>query len=526
MRPRFFIRSAAARVAEAIAAPAGAQPAAVLALVALVVLVQAAPATAANPIVDDFESGPYTFGCSGTCTSIRTVQFPHAIGVPRITTIDTGPAGWCNVELMTGVADDELKISGKDWRVKLQWMPHPTLMDLTGGGVQDRFRVRLTTTSLVNVTVDVRSSFTDPGVAWTVTAGGDVEIPFSQLTANGADLTNVVKLYVIVEPLLSLEVVDTEIQDIRTSRVHAGLLHWDVVSGLFNWCPTCEPGFASADASTGGAFATFQTRERIQDVAPADAVGNIRVDCFDDGGDAGVYGESAGSAVTWEGGPYSASAFEFATDFAQVRNVAPKLASPPVLTAVDSSMVAMQYVIRLEDANTGALLGNCVETVFWDVFPGQGLRFDDVSATPIEPALRGAVTGGVLLSFTLKPTGPVDTALPLVTSMTVGDWAEGAAPTAVTRVTSGAPHAGLSAAPSVTRAGTRLLLSSPRQVPGTLSLVDAAGRLVQRLDVAAGATEVHWNGRGRSGAALPAGVYFASMPDSGRRLTTRIVLVR
>jgi hypothetical protein len=519
MRTRPVIRHAAHRGAGATLGRAARQT-----LVAAAFLPLATPASAFHGIVDDFETGQYAYSCYSTCTTLSFVSVLHALGDRRVATLEAGPGGFCGVLLFNTAADDELRITGTDWKVTLLWLPHPNA-DMTDGGTRDRFHIRLSTTDPLVVTVDVRSSDTDPGGAWSVPATGDVEIPFWRLTAQGADLTNVAKVYVTIDPAVASEQVDTKIWDIRTMRAAAGFLLWDVISDLFNWCPTCPPEFASVEASTGGVLATFEAHERIESVTPTDPVTNIRVDCFD-GGDVGVAGPSYGRAVTWQGGPYSASTFEFATDLAQVRTTIPTLASPPTLIAVDSSTVAMEYVIRLEDTNTGALLGNCVDTVFWDVYPGQGLRFDDVSVTPIEPALAGEVTGGVLLSFALEPTGPVDTALPLVTSMTVADWAEGAAPTAVARPTERARLPGLSAVPSITRSGTRLVLANPRPIPGTLSVFDAAGRLVRRLEVGAGTTVVPWDGRAQSGAPLPAGVYFASLPASGGPLTTRVVLLR
>jgi len=94
-----------------------------------------------------------------------------------------------------------------------------------------------------------------------------------------------------------------------------------------------------------------------------------------------------------------------------------------------------------------------------------------------------------------------------------------------------APPAGATnvvASPNPLRApsGTRFRVLSPPSVPSELRIVDAAGRLVRALP---GGPTVHWDGTGRDGAPLPAGVYFYSLRKSGADETLaagRVVLIR
>jgi hypothetical protein len=62
-----------------------------------------------------------------------------------------------------------------------------------------------------------------------------------------------------------------------------------------------------------------------------------------------------------------------------------------------------------------------------------------------------------------------------------------------------------------------------------VSFYDAEGRRVGGLppaDRPAGVWRVRWEGRDKSGGALPAGVYFAVIEFAGERRAARIVLTR
>jgi hypothetical protein len=481
-------------------------------------------ASSAAQFIDDFETGTFAFGPDSV--GVQPLGSGHAVSPTRVVTTFEGT--WAT--LGSGVGDDGVVLNGPEgWQADFVWRP-PQPADLTHGGAYDRFIVRMTASDSVSVQVCVEEG---PVIcaSWsgTVTIGNaDPEFLFADMVQS--DLVDfhqitAVRFWFTDVAAGGLGSYAT-VWSIQVGRSAYGFASVDALDEQFLWCPGCPPDFAASNVSTGGAAADWQRQQRIADVIPPDPIRTIRVDCFDDGGEVGLWGETLGSAVYWESAPYSTSTFTLVTELIQTGAKIPALASPPVLTAVDAKTIALQYTVRVDDVNSGALLGNSVETVVWDVFPGQGLDFKAVSATPIEPALRGGVTGGVSLAFTLEAVGPVDIALPLVTSQTVGDWAAGAAPTAASWIGERAPVAGLSAAPSVTRSGTRFVLAVPHASARSLSVFDVTGRLVRRLSIAAETAEVSWDGRGETGAALPAGVYFAALPVAAGPLAARVTLVR
>jgi hypothetical protein len=165
----------------------------------------------------------------------------------------------------------------------------------------------------------------------------------------------------------------------------------------------------------------------------------------------------------------------------------------------------------------------------FDVPAGQGAMGINPCCLPPVAARAGRVPGysGFVLDFDLVATGAgVDRAKPLFEAMVTGDCE----PATATGVTSQAPAAtdaaALRARPSVTRSGTELVLGAPASRRQAIELFDVTGRLLRRLDVAAGASGVSWDGRTAAGLPVPAGVYFARAAGAGRDATARIVVVR
>ncbi|MGQ0723157.1 MAG: FlgD immunoglobulin-like domain containing protein [Candidatus Eiseniibacteriota bacterium] len=493
----------------------------------LILLTLTAAAGVAVPsaaqIIDDFEAGSFAFGPDSL--DYMPVGPGHAVSPARGVT--TYGQTWAT--LASGLGDDGVVMNGPEgWQANFEWRP-PQPVDLTHGDAYDRFIVRMTASDSVSVQVCVEEG---PVIcaSWsgTITIGNaDPEFLFADMIQS--DLVDfhqitAVRFWFTDVAAGGLGSYAT-VWSIDVGRSAYGLASVDVINQQFCWCTGCPPELSVIDVSFGSARGDHQKYARIGAIVPANPAFKVMVDSFDDGGAVGSWGQSLGNAVYWQNTPYSTSAFEFVTELVQTGVKVPTLASAPVLTVVDAKTIALQYVVRVDDSNSGALLGSSVETVLWDVFPGQGLEFKAVSVTPIEPALRGGVTGGANLGFTLETDGSVDTALPLMTSQTTADWAPGIAPTAAATLERGR-LAGLTAAPSVTAAGTRFVLAEPRTHSGSLSVFDVTGRIVRRLSFAAGASAVSWDGCNDSGAALPAGVYFAALPEAGGPLATRVTLVR
>jgi FG-GAP-like repeat len=88
-----------------------------------------------------------------------------------------------------------------------------------------------------------------------------------------------------------------------------------------------------------------------------------------------------------------------------------------------------------------------------------------------------------------------------------------------------APGGAITATPNPSRRDVRLELpASPR--PGIVRIVDAAGRLVRELPIAAGATRAGWDGRGSDGRSVPAGVYWAVREGDADRSAGRLIRLR
>jgi aminopeptidase N len=87
----------------------------------------------------------------------------------------------------------------------------------------------------------------------------------------------------------------------------------------------------------------------------------------------------------------------------------------------------------------------------------------------------------------------------------------------------------ISARPNPFNPHTTLRLEAPRAGAARVVVFDARGRRVRTLldaEIAAGVTDVRWDGRDHGGREVAAGVYFAVFEQAGRQETTRLALVR
>ncbi len=86
-----------------------------------------------------------------------------------------------------------------------------------------------------------------------------------------------------------------------------------------------------------------------------------------------------------------------------------------------------------------------------------------------------------------------------------------------------------SVAPNPARGPVAVTVETDRGGPMRISLVDARGGLVRRLDdafVLPGIRVVSWDGRDARGRTAPAGIYFVSIEAPGRHLAERIAGIR
>ncbi|HMB70377.1 MAG TPA: FlgD immunoglobulin-like domain containing protein, partial [bacterium] len=134
---------------------------------------------------------------------------------------------------------------------------------------------------------------------------------------------------------------------------------------------------------------------------------------------------------------------------------------------------------------------------------------------------------GFVVEFDAKEAGVgMDEAEPVFEATFWGDCAPATATDApaVAAASSGGPA--ITVRPSVTRSGAEILLAQPARAAAAIALVDVSGRLVRRLDVAAGASAVRWDGGAADGRRVSSGVYFLRLTGQGAGGSARIVVVR
>jgi hypothetical protein len=144
--------------------------------------------------------------------------------------------------------------------------------------------------------------------------------------------------------------------------------------------------------------------------------------------------------------------------------------------------------------------------------------------------------GSVMLNFRVKP-GTLRNTAPYLTTVriTVDDSVlvipvtlkvDGPSSAAVT----GTPAAALSATvfPNPLTTTTTIALSGPTGRTARLAITDAQGRNIVRFDAASlsGRTSFTWDGADDNGTQVPAGVYFLTITDEGKRMIHGITVIR
>ncbi|MGQ0720312.1 MAG: choice-of-anchor B family protein [Candidatus Eiseniibacteriota bacterium] len=89
----------------------------------------------------------------------------------------------------------------------------------------------------------------------------------------------------------------------------------------------------------------------------------------------------------------------------------------------------------------------------------------------------------------------------------------------------GVPSLAGTVSPNPSRPGTPIRFALPRGGPARASILDACGRLVDRIE-GTGPGELVWDGRDGRGHPVGAGVYFVRLEQDGRESGLRVTLVR
>jgi hypothetical protein len=80
--------------------------------------------------------------------------------------------------------------------------------------------------------------------------------------------------------------------------------------------------------------------------------------------------------------------------------------------------------------------------------------------------------------------------------------------------------------PPVSSGGTSLRFGLGLSQNSEVTIYDVSGRAVRSMDVSAGSSSMDWDGRGRDGNRVAAGVYFARIVDEGKAHTTKMMMLK
>jgi hypothetical protein len=223
-----------------------------------------------------------------------------------------------------------------------------------------------------------------------------------------------------------------------------------------------------------------------------------------------------------EGGLFDV-AFEVTSPGAAASLVTPTLVPPIAVDGPES--ILLSFPVMADDGQGGVGTSNNWVTFDFPAIQGVSLEFYEVTVTP-DPA-NPTTRFTLQFRLTLSGNGSPDEQFPAFIATWLGDWVLTPAGTGVA-VPSGEAAGGtlrLTAAPSVTRGESWILLSRPPAGAVDIRIHDVTGRLVRSLRGTAGADRVRWDGRTAAGAPAPAGVYFVRLAG-GASAPARVVRVR
>ena len=484
---------------------------------------------AAAVVIDSFESGPFSVSRSteGSDHELQTPNPAHCIATQREVFVNYGPTsqGVMSAELVPASnVDDGIVASYSDnWgNFNLIYSGGP--WDLTAGGTLNQLSLRIvgggpgiglylyvkddggsfnSREAVLSGTGDYNfllssfapadpTSITELHFYFTSTTGGSITVQ-NISTTSGSGVT---LIYGIDTP--------TTFTYLCTSR-GANTIGWDWAIG---W-PTL-PVLAGPQLTVTG-------------LSGSDCQGVL----FEgyDSAPGGGFGEMALVDVTWQAPTFDDAAFEMYLITDPTAPYVAQLVGDPVVTLHESAFT-VGYDVQISD-----LLGVPDGTVHQDLIvsaaPGQEMYFDYADVLPYFSG--GGV--GYSLSFGIT-AADVDPADPLLEIYTTGSFADDAGFTGVGPGALEPLLANLAAHPSVTRSGTRFVLSgtglegvrSEEDRPGgrTIEIFDVAGRRVRELPIRGG--EARWDAADAHGRRVPAGVYFGRA--SGSSGTARVVILR
>jgi hypothetical protein len=503
------------------------------ALLALALLGAPAPAAAGIGLIpiDDFEVGAFSFATFSVNTVRDSVDIPgswgHAIWNKRTIVLDpAGGVGTTSASLAPDTNPNDyvdIQISNTG-NVKLQWIWGSIGKDLSFGGNVETMEMHVMGPVGGTVTARIQSRIggSTTSVTRTVLGSGAQWLVWDLDEFDQGILTDCSRLEFEISrngANSTWQVADCRFRERWSASV---LLNGDFVATQVPPVPSPPLTFTVLDDVSNPLYSMNIAIADIQDLgfvpmgdwswSPVTALGGT-------GGEMTYLWTEPGGIA---GGLFDVS-FEVTSPGAAAAAVSPTLVAP---FAVDGpECILLNFPVMADDGQGGVGTSNNWVTFDFPEIQGVSLEFYEVNVTPdpVSPTTKFTLQ----FRLTLSGNGSPDEQFPAFTATWLGDWVLTPAGLGVT-VPAGAAAGGtmrLTAAPSVTRGETWILLSRPTASAAALRVHDVAGRLVRSLRSAAGAERVHWDGRTASGAPAPAGVYFVRLEGEPSQ-PARVVRIR
>lgn len=494
---------------------------ATLAILILLGGVGARSANAAGLVIDDFEYSGYSLYGDGS-TSCQYPPAVHAAFGQRCV-FPSNLYGIATASQQSTSADDAAVITttGTHAWVEFNWAsPDSTPLNFREGGA-DRIIVRLKDATPETLgTIFFYDAFGQSDLRNTYFSGGPEEwtINLAELSVNTA---GVKRVRLILEGWGDAVI---ELADIRTVRAGAWMQWFATTWTEFLFpgpSPPCDwtiydPSFGTPLQGVQMSFPSVLNGGGTGAPVPIRLLADSQA--------------SVAGAQAWWDNPgvfFDSPRFEVlvAMTPGELTNPGMVTALPTLTTGFDTFALTMPLVHR---NGGGHVIGNSMQEITFTQGQGQELYFTDVEVD-IVSAFGGGADNAYLVSFTVEAEGNFELDYPLWEMTLVQDYGAGAG---ATDVTMGAlppdsgPRNELRASPSVTRSGTQWQFARPTSGPSTVHLFDVAGRLVHRMDVAAGSSGAAWDGRLADGRSAPGGLYFARMREGAATANARVVVIR
>jgi hypothetical protein len=502
-------------------------------LLAALSLAAAVSSAAAQPVIDDFETGTFHLvGTAGTYVSgVSSVSAPaHGMAAFREIGVLSYAVGGlpakADIDAWT-VADDVLRITLPPGGGKALLTCTPASpVDLTAGGLNDRIEVGLAaSTTGASLQIEIDDDLGGSGGALIIPTAGANVFAFANL-GGSVNLARVTRIQIELDGNTGA----WDVRDIRAMRSDAIWLKYDAPLQPVAGPPfPVDPLIFTVTDKVPSDHQNLRLLSAMKTATGSDAP--IALTGMDSGGDTGS-GLVGGVRAAWNdpGQPFERTAFDMKVDVSALSGIEPQPFIPalPAVTPTPTGFLLAFEVFFLGDM--GQVVRTSMRRMAFDMLPGQALQFDDVRVSPIEPALSAApgfgangaaTTAGFRLTFDAVAAGGVDVAEPLFEVTLTGDCAA-AQTTGVPGSVAAGPQT-LRARPTITRAGTELRLARPAEAAGAIDVYDASGRRVRRMALRPGDSGRFWDGRDERGRPGAAGLYFARYLDGAHGCTARVV---